>query len=176
MTRSTMFLLCVTSIIMFLFVLPYPIFGQDTGKARRLELEKGAKPCLIKEVGRPYVLLNKAALESLKQEIKTPGRKQDLYEKTVKKNADRWVSREITIPERGGHYHHFVCTDGTRLIPPADQQIGTTGPYKCPACGNAGEKQIQFKRKNIDGVQTLRFQCDKCKANIDVTKKMKERK
>jgi len=47
--------------------------------------------------------------------------------------------------------------------------------YKCPSCGNAGEIQVPFKRKNVEGVQALRFQCQKCKANIDVTKKMKEK-
>ncbi len=48
--------------------------------------------------------------------------------------------------------------------------------YVCPECGFNGEKTIPFKRKNIKGVLTLRFQCDKCNANIDVTKKMKEHK
>jgi len=47
--------------------------------------------------------------------------------------------------------------------------------YKCPVCGFAGESQIPFKRKNIDGVQTLRFNCGKCNGNIDITKKMKEK-
>jgi len=48
--------------------------------------------------------------------------------------------------------------------------------YKCPGCGDSGETQTPYKRKNIDGVQTLRFQCNKCSANLDVTKKMKEKK
>ncbi|MBN2454259.1 hypothetical protein JXB11_01810 [Candidatus Woesearchaeota archaeon] len=48
--------------------------------------------------------------------------------------------------------------------------------YTCPACGFKGEKQAPFKRKLIDGVQTLRIQCEKCSANIDITKKMKEAK
>jgi predicted RNA-binding Zn-ribbon protein involved in translation (DUF1610 family) len=47
--------------------------------------------------------------------------------------------------------------------------------YVCPNCKFRGELQAPFKRKNIEGVQTLRFQCQKCKANIDVTKKMKEK-
>jgi hypothetical protein len=46
--------------------------------------------------------------------------------------------------------------------------------YTCPQCRNKAEKEIPFKRKNVEGVQTLRFSCDKCSANIDVTKKMKE--
>jgi len=48
--------------------------------------------------------------------------------------------------------------------------------YICPNCGFKGETQVPFKRKNIDGVQTLRFQCKKCNSNIDITKKMKEKK
>lgn len=48
--------------------------------------------------------------------------------------------------------------------------------YTCPACQYKGEYTGLFKRKNINGVLTFRFQCEKCKANIDVTKKMKEKK
>ena len=48
--------------------------------------------------------------------------------------------------------------------------------YKCPSCGHSGEAQIPYKRKNIEGIPTLRFQCAKCHGNIDVTKKMKEKK
>jgi len=48
--------------------------------------------------------------------------------------------------------------------------------YTCPSCGSEGEAQVPFKRKNIDGVQTLRFECSNCKAPIDITKKMKEKK
>lgn len=46
--------------------------------------------------------------------------------------------------------------------------------YTCPSCNYSGEIQIPFKRKKIQGVDALRFQCQKCKANIDITKKMKE--
>lgn len=48
--------------------------------------------------------------------------------------------------------------------------------YTCPGCSDNGEAQTPFRRKNIEGVQTLRFQCNKCSANLDVTKKMKEKK
>ena len=33
-----------------------------------------------------------------------------------------------------------------------------------------------FKRKKIEGTDTFRFPCEKCKKNIDVTKKMKDKK
>ena len=48
--------------------------------------------------------------------------------------------------------------------------------YTCPSCGNKGEAQTPYLRKNIEGVKTLRFTCSKCSGNIDVTKKMKEKK
>lgn len=48
--------------------------------------------------------------------------------------------------------------------------------YTCPSCQFKGEYSGPFKRKNIEGVLTFRFPCGKCKANIDVTKKMKEKK
>ena len=47
--------------------------------------------------------------------------------------------------------------------------------YECPACGKNGEATIPFKRKNINGAATLRFNCQFCKANIDVPKKFKEK-
>lgn len=48
--------------------------------------------------------------------------------------------------------------------------------YTCPHCGKDGEAQVPFKRKTIQGVQTLRVPCQHCGGNIDVTKKMKEPK
>ena len=57
-----------------------------------------------------------------------------------------------------------------------EDSLTANADYTCPACGSAGEAQIPFRRKNIEGIPTLRFQCAKCKANIDVTKKMKEKK
>lgn len=57
-----------------------------------------------------------------------------------------------------------------------EASLAANAEYKCPACGSAGEDQIPYKRKNIEGIPTLRFQCAKCSANIDVTKKLKEKK
>lgn len=48
--------------------------------------------------------------------------------------------------------------------------------YTCPSCQFQGEYTGPFKRKNIEGALTFRFQCSKCGKNIDVTKKMKEKK
>jgi|SRR3989344_4271836 len=55
--------------------------------------------------------------------------------------------------------------------------------YTCPHCSHQGEAQQSFKRKKIQrideetgkktSVDAVRFQCQKCGKNIDITKKMK---
>ncbi len=45
--------------------------------------------------------------------------------------------------------------------------------YTCPHCSEKGEQEVPFKRKTIQGVQTLRIKCHACSGNIDITKKMK---
>lgn len=62
--------------------------------------------------------------------------------------------------------------------------------YTCPHCKNEGETQIPFKRKKVKAVSgfyssdeageekkvtmdALRFQCSKCKKDIDISRKMK---
>ncbi|MAG08031.1 hypothetical protein CMO89_01020 [Candidatus Woesearchaeota archaeon] len=55
--------------------------------------------------------------------------------------------------------------------------------YTCPHCSFEGEIQVPFKRKKIQlvneetgkkkVVDALRFQCEKCGEDIDITKKMK---
>ncbi|MBI2144114.1 hypothetical protein HYU17_03095 [Candidatus Woesearchaeota archaeon] len=57
-----------------------------------------------------------------------------------------------------------------------EESLTANADYTCSGCGSSGESQIPFKRRNIEGIPTLRFQCGKCSANIDVTKKMKEKK
>ncbi len=57
-----------------------------------------------------------------------------------------------------------------------EESLTASIEYTCPACKFSGEKEAPFKRKKIEGIETLRFQCDKCKANIDVTKKMRDKK
>ncbi|MBI2134013.1 hypothetical protein HYU11_04995 [Candidatus Woesearchaeota archaeon] len=57
-----------------------------------------------------------------------------------------------------------------------EESLTASIEYTCPGCKFSGEKEIPFKRKKIEGTETLRFQCDKCKANIDITKKMKDKK
>lgn len=47
--------------------------------------------------------------------------------------------------------------------------------YTCPECGHSGETAVPFKRKKFQGVDAIVFLCDKCKAKIPITKKMKEK-
>src|SRR3989338_9169675 len=45
--------------------------------------------------------------------------------------------------------------------------------YTCPKCNNIADIQIPYKRKSIQGVKALVFNCAKCNEQILVTKKMK---
>lgn len=53
--------------------------------------------------------------------------------------------------------------------------------YTCPHCSFSGEIQVPFKRKKVKMltdtgeklVEALRFQCQKCSKNIDISKKLK---
>ena len=55
--------------------------------------------------------------------------------------------------------------------------------YTCPYCSYEGEIQVPFKRKKVrilneetmkkTNVEVIRFQCQNCKKDIDITKKMK---
>ena len=55
--------------------------------------------------------------------------------------------------------------------------------YTCPYCSNEGEIQVPFKRKKVrildeesgskKTADVIRFQCQKCNQDIDITKKMK---
>lgn len=48
--------------------------------------------------------------------------------------------------------------------------------YTCPFCGNSGETNAPYERKNWMGVKAFVFTCQKCKEKIGITKKMKEPK
>ena len=55
--------------------------------------------------------------------------------------------------------------------------------YTCPHCSNSSELSTQFNRKKVTcvdeatgkkkSIEAVRFQCQKCSKNIDITKKMK---
>ena len=72
----------------------------------------------------------------------------------------------------------YVCSNCGHVVSKEENEEKSFAniKYTCPECKNEGELQTPFKRKKIDGADTLRFQCQKCNANIDVTKKMKKKK
>lgn len=55
--------------------------------------------------------------------------------------------------------------------------------YTCPFCSYEGEAQVPFKRKKVQilneetmkkkAAEAIRFKCEKCNKDIDLTKKMK---
>jgi len=57
-----------------------------------------------------------------------------------------------------------------------EDSLTASAEYKCLKCGYEGESEFPYVRKNINGVKTLRINCEKCDANLDITKKMKEPK
>ena len=57
-----------------------------------------------------------------------------------------------------------------------EDQLTAYCEFTCPHCGEQGEAEAPFKRKTIDGAPTVRFKCEACGGNIDITKKMKEKK
>lgn len=99
------------------------------------QVQAGAKPCQIEELERPYVLLSKERLEALRKEAAPGGAKHEVYAQGVGANVALWAPRQITVPERAGHFHFYFCKDGTQLELPKDQLFTTTGTYTCPACG-----------------------------------------
>ena len=72
----------------------------------------------------------------------------------------------------------YVCPECGHTVEKEEYEATLTAEakYTCPECSKEGEASTLFKRKTIDGVKTLRFQCQHCDANLDVTKKMKEKK
>ncbi len=85
-------------------------------------------------------------------------------------------------PAEDGHVKiratEYVCPACKYTVEKTEYEEGLTAycMYTCPTCGFKGEYTGPFKRKKIEGADTFRFQCSKCHANIDVTKKMKEKK
>ena len=71
--------------------------------------------------------------------------------------------------------NEYVCSECGYKVEKQEYEDSLTAniDYSCPKCKNKGEIQVPFKRKNVGGVMALRFQCQKCSANIDVTRKMK---
>ena len=79
----------------------------------------------------------------------------------------------------------YTCPDCRHTINKLEYEDTLTAniKYTCPHCSHQGEAQQSFKRKKIQridektgkkkSIDAIRFQCEKCKNNIDITKKMK---
>ena len=79
----------------------------------------------------------------------------------------------------------YVCPVCNNIVQEEEYEGSLTAnvEYTCPQCDHKGETQTPFKRKKVRifdeelqkkiTVETLRFSCQKCGKNIDITKKMK---
>jgi len=79
----------------------------------------------------------------------------------------------------------YVCPSCSHTVEKGEYEDTLTVniQYTCPHCSHSGEAQESFKRKKVQrideetgkksSVDAVRFQCQKCGKNIDITKKMK---
>ena len=79
----------------------------------------------------------------------------------------------------------YVCPECNNTMEKGEYEDTLTVniKYICPHCSHSGEDRESFKRKKVqrlneetgkkESIDTIRFQCEKCKKNIDITKKMK---
>lgn len=72
----------------------------------------------------------------------------------------------------------YICPSCLYKVEKEEYEQGLTAEvkYTCPGCKKDGEATAPYKRKKIEGIETLRFKCQHCGGNVDVTKKMKEKK
>lgn len=70
----------------------------------------------------------------------------------------------------------YVCPECSHTVEKQAYEDTLTAnvKYTCPRCEHAGELQIPFRRKKVEGTPSLIFECQKCKEKIYITKKMKE--
>lgn len=71
----------------------------------------------------------------------------------------------------------YVCSECGHSVEKKTYEESLTANvhYVCSSCSFSGYAQIPFKRKMVQGIPTLQAECEKCKAKINVTKKMKEK-
>lgn len=126
-----------------LLMLSFSIYGAAQTKnptnslvEKRAGAAQGAKPCENDGNPRPCVLVTPARLALVRRETISPeGFRHRVFERYIKKNADRWLSRQIIIPETGGWPHDFFCVDGSMLVLPESQRFNPDSPSICPVCG-----------------------------------------
>ena len=71
----------------------------------------------------------------------------------------------------------YVCPDCGHSVEKKEYEESLTAniEYICPKCKNQGKIQIPYKRKKVQGMDALKFSCEKCGETILITKKMKEK-
>ena len=99
--------------------------------------DKDAKPCAFDSIPHPRVLVTEQRLEFLRGDIQTNAVRRAIFENDVKTNADRWLHREIVIPDQGGWAHDFCGPDGVLLELPVDQQFDPNKPSRSPTTGKS---------------------------------------
>jgi len=79
----------------------------------------------------------------------------------------------------------YACSECNNILPKEEYEDTLTCniQYTCPHCSFEGETQAPFKRKKVQilnketmkkkAAEVIRFQCEKCNKDIDLTKKMK---
>ena len=72
--------------------------------------------------------------------------------------------------------NEYICSECGYRVEKQEYEDSLTAyiKYICPKCQYEGEIEIPFKRKKVQGVESLKFECQKCKTPIYITKKMKE--
>jgi len=79
----------------------------------------------------------------------------------------------------------YVCSECNHTLEKKEyeESLNICIKYTCPYCSHQGELEVPFKRKKIQlideetgkkkAADSVRFQCEKCGKDIDITKKMK---
>jgi len=144
-----MYIKCRLTIIFALFL---PVILLASTNFSQLPAE-GAKPCSFDDLPHPRVLVTEQHLDFLRNDIKTNAVRRAIYEKDIKANADRWVHRDIVIPEQGGWAHFFCGPDGALLELPTDQQFDPNKPSRSPTTGNTYDSpRIKVARRFFEHI------------------------
>ena len=110
-----------------------------------------------------------------------------------KGEAEVWVFKKACecgkLPKRKGKFKEtpprYICECGKETPANEYEDLLTANiAYSCPSCGNSGELQMPFKRKNVSylnketgkrkAIKSLQFKCEKCGYTINFTKKLKK--
>ncbi|MDR1097573.1 MAG: heparinase II/III family protein [Tannerella sp.] len=137
-------------ILIVVLLVPAMLWGQNPEKREGAAV--GAKPCKYDALPHPCVAVGGERLDFIREDIlHGKSERKAIYETYVKADADRWLQRSIVIPEMGGWFHDFFCTDGTMLEIPDDRIFRDDVPSRCPVCGKTylNDKVLAVRRALI---------------------------